>query len=248
MIRNRRSVNHQSDTSRPGWPASRAAGAAGVPVLPCLCLLSLILVAGGCSSTGTDEKQFYILNAARQGEPIESPIDASLEVHRFSVDAAFATKGLVYRTGEFQYETDAYRQFLIGPGIMITERTRDWLADSHLFDRVLPVGSRMAPNYTLEGNVTALYGDFPKDSTGTAVMEIRFFLLDNARGQETVAFSQTYRAETPVSDRTVEVYIWALSECLADILTRLEGDLHKTMADRAQAGEQGRQEGRRERR
>jgi ABC-type uncharacterized transport system auxiliary subunit len=197
----------------------------------------LALIAGGCAGGGTYDKQHYILEAARPGEAIGPPIAGSLEVHRFSVDTAFATRGLVYRLGEFKYETDAYRQFLIAPGTMITERTRAWLADSGLFARVLAVGSRVAPDYTLEASVTALYGDFSDESAPAAVMEIRFFLLENTDSAETVAFAQTYRAVTPVRDRTAEIFVEALNRSLADILARLEADLQEALAGRADVHE-----------
>jgi len=193
------------------------------------CLLPL--VTGGCAGGRSYEEHHYILEAIRPGAPEPLRRDATLEVHRFSVDTAFAGKGLVYRLGEMKYETDYYRQFLIAPGTMITERTRRWLADSGLFHYVLPVGSRVTPTYTLEGNVTALYGDFADESAPAAVMEIRFFLLDNAGGRERIVFAQTYRAATPVRDRTAEVFLTALNTSLAEILTRLEADLRKTLAE-----------------
>jgi cholesterol transport system auxiliary component len=159
-----------------------------------------------------------------------------LEVHRFSVNNAFVTRNLVYRLGEFKYEVDYYRQFLIPPGTMITEQTRSWLTGAQLFTRVLPVGTRITPNYTLEGNVIALYGDFSSPSASAAVMEIRFFLLDNAGSREKVIFAESYRAAIPVPDRTVEVFVDALNKALADILGRLEADLQKALEGKAGGG------------
>lgn len=197
-------------------------------VLPCLGLLCIGLVAGGCATGTSRQERDFILEAVRQDEPLRPVVAGSLEVHRFSVDAEFAGKNLVYRIGEFEYEVDYYRQFLIAPGTMITERMRDWLADSGLFAQVLPLGSRISPDYTLEGNVTALYGDFAKGSAPAAVMEIRLFLLDNTGGTEKVAFAETYRSATPVTERTAEVFVQALNRSLVDILGRFERDVQKT--------------------
>ncbi len=198
--------------------------------LSCFCLLCLGLVAGGCATGKSHEKRDFILEATRQGEPLQPVVNGSIEVHRFSVDAEFAARNLVYRIDEFEYEVDYYRQFLIAPGIMITARTRDWLADSGLFAQVLPMGSRILPNYTLEGNITALYGDFSKESTPAAVMEIRLFLLDNAGGTEKVVFAKTYRAVTRVAEKTTEVFIHALNQSLVDILGRFERDVQKALS------------------
>jgi len=184
----------------------------------------------GCAAPGTYEKNYYVLEAAREAAPAEVRTDATLEVRRFSVDAAFADKGLVYRLDEFKYESDYYHEFLIAPGIMVTEKTRTWLADSGLFERVLPTGSRLEPTYTLEGNVTALYGDFRNESAPTAAMEIRFFLLANANARETVLFAETYRAATGVPAKTADAFVAALNESLTEILTRLEADLQKALA------------------
>ncbi|MGE5296340.1 MAG: ABC-type transport auxiliary lipoprotein family protein [Solirubrobacterales bacterium] len=204
----------------------------------CLGLLCVGLAAGGCATGTSRERRQFILEAVRPGEPLQSVFSGSLEVHRFSVDAAFVTRNLVYRLGEFEYEVDYYRQFLVSPGAMITEQTRQWLADSGLFAQVLPTGSRVMPSYTLEGNVTALYGDFTNASSPAAVMEIRFFLLDNARNEEKVVFARDYRVSTPMPDKTAEVLMDTMNKSLATILGRLEADLQK--ASSGKSGEAGR--------
>lgn len=185
---------------------------------------------GGCGQ-GTYAREYYILEATRQARPPETRGEASLEVHRFNINTAFASRNLVYRLGEFQYEPDYYRQFMIAPATMITEETRHWLADSGLFKQVLPPGSQVAPTYTLQGLITALYGDFTDKAAPAAVMRIRFFLTQHKSGGDIVVFSQSYRMATPLSGRTSLELIDAFSKDLAEILTRLEADLTKSLAD-----------------
>ncbi len=69
-------------------------------------------------------------------------------------------------------------------------------------------------------------------------MAIRFFLLAGPEGNESVALSEMYRAAAPISARTAEAVVEALSKNLADILTRLEADIAKVLArppDKAEA-------------
>jgi uncharacterized lipoprotein YmbA len=198
-----------------------------------LSLTGLTLAFVGCAVTSSYEKKYYILEAAREGPPGTVRTNATLRVRRFNVDVAFAGKGLVYRVGEFRYETDFYHEFLVSPGVMIAERTRDWLADSGLFARVLPVGSPLEPAYALEANVTAMYGDFTNKSAPAAVMEIRFFLLSSRDAGQSVVFAQTYRAAAPLPARTADALVGALSKDLAEILTRLEADLEKVLAGKS---------------
>jgi cholesterol transport system auxiliary component len=234
MIRNRRiTVTHKSEKPERG-SADCTVRTSHFLAFSSSCLLAAALIAGGCTNGSSRNEQHFILEAVRQGSPVRPVTDGSLEVHRFSVDTAFVTKNLVYRLGEFKYEADYYRQFLISPGTMITEKTRDWLADSGLFNSVLPVGSRIVPSYTLEGNVIALYGDFTDEAAPTAVMEIRLFLLENSEGRERVIFSKTYRTATDVPSRATDDFVDALNRSLMEIMTRLEADLPKALAGKTE--------------
>lgn len=198
--------------------------------LLCLALLGFALTLSGCVQSDATNRKYYILEAERQGGPAKVHTDATLRIRRFNVDEAFATRQLVYRLDEFRYESDYYREFLVLPGVMVTEKTRDWLADSGLFGRVSSVGSRLESTYLLEGNVIALYADFRNKSAPVAVVEIRFFLLAGPDAEETVGLARTYRAESPISARTAEAVVEALGESLTDILTRLEPDMEKAIA------------------
>jgi cholesterol transport system auxiliary component len=198
-------------------------------VLLCSVLSLWALALGGC---GQDSyaKEYYILDVIRQAGSPETRGDASLEVRRFNINTAYASRNLVYRLGRYQYEPDYYRQFMIAPATMITEETRHWLAESGLFKQVLPPGSQIAPTYTLQALITALYGDFTDRATPAAVMRIRFFLTQHKGGSDTVVFSQSYRMATPLSDRTGQELIDASSKNLVEILTRLEDDLRTVLA------------------
>lgn len=195
-----------------------------IKTFSCVVLAALALTLVGCARDSYD-KQCYVLGAARERAPLEARVDGMLEVRRLSVDAAFAGKCFVYRVDEHEYEPDYYHQFLISPGIMLTDKTRQWLTDCSLFARVLPADTRLEPTYTLEGSVAALYGDFTDDSAPQAVLEIRYFLLNSDSDAEAVVFAEAYRAVTPIPERTAAAFVAALDNCLTEILTRLEADL-----------------------
>jgi cholesterol transport system auxiliary component len=196
-------------------------------------LFAFTLTLSGCLQGDTADRKHYIVEAKREGGPPAVHSDTTLRVRRFNVDEAYASKQLVYRIEEFRYESDYYHEFLVLPGLMITEKTRDWLADSGLFGRVSSVGSRLESTYMLEGNVTKLCADFTDKSAPMAVMEIRFFLLVGADVNETVVLSETYRAASPIPNRSAEAVVEAFSKSLTDILARLEADVKKVLARKA---------------
>lgn len=192
---------------------------------------SAILV-GGCAESSY-RKEYYIVEVTRNAPPVAVKTDEILEVRRFSVNTAFATRSLIYRLSEYQYEPDYYRSYLIPPAAMLTEETRHWLANSGLFKQIMPSGSQIVPTYTLQAIVTAIYGDFTDKSAPAAVLRVRFFLAQRKSGEEKIVFSQVYRTATPLSNKTGQALIDALSKDLDDILTRLEADLQALLTGKA---------------
>lgn len=194
----------------------------------CFCVSMFVwpVIFLGCGSRQAYDKKYYVLNATRQAQPTGVETDITLEVRRFTIDSAFAGKGLVYRTGQFEYESDFYSEFLVSPSVMITEKTRNWLSGSGLFKRVLDIASQIDPTHTMEGNITAFYGDLRDKSSPQATMEMRVFLSKAEAGEEPVpVFGQTYESSVAIESKGPEGLVEALDRCLANILASLERDL-----------------------
>lgn len=192
-----------------------------------LCLVPAVLLpmVPGCSKPSANSR-YYILDTARPAMPPAKEGKAILAVPRFTVGAAYATRGLVYRLDEYRYESDAYNEFLISPTVMVTEKTRDWLAESGLFAQVLGSGSSADATHRIEANITSLYGDFRDKGTPKAVVEIRFFLLRTKAGVDPeIIFAKPYEATVDLTTADPDGLIEGLDQCLQRILTELEKDL-----------------------
>jgi ABC-type uncharacterized transport system auxiliary subunit len=204
-------------------PVKRLSGTA-------LCLATVFfLAAAGCNSRAYNKK-YFILDVTRPSTPASKPVTAALEVRRFTIDRAFDSKSLVYRVDEYRYKSAFYNEFLISPEEMITDKTRDWLSDSGLFERVTGLGSGMRPRWMLQGNITALYGDSRDQSALKAVMRIRIFLIENTR-ENRIVFGKDYRENIEVKSPGPESLMAAYSEGLEKILTELENEIEKKIGE-----------------
>lgn len=194
----------------------------------CVCLSLFVSLAAfsGCAGRQTYNKKYYLLDTTRRGESLAGGTDYILRVSNFTIDSVFSGRGLVYRIDEFRYESDFYNEFLTSPSAMITEKTRNWLAASGLFKRTLDITSRLEPTHIIEGNITALYGDFRDKSSPVAVMEIRIFLLESKAGEEPLAvYGKTYKSSAALESKAPAGLLAAFDKCLENILTDLENDL-----------------------
>jgi uncharacterized lipoprotein YmbA len=178
----------------------------------------------GCGQQSYN-KSFYILDTTRQGASHEPRRESILSVQRFTIDSAFESKGLVYRKSDFEYESDFYNEFLLSPAQMVTEKTRNWLSDAGIFQSVLDAGSYIKPTHILRANIISLYFDFRDNSTPSAVMDIRFFLITQKPAKDSVVFAKTYRTASKAKSNNVSDMVETLDYCLMDILTNLENDL-----------------------
>ena len=176
------------------------------------------------------EKQEYILDAQRASQVSDIKNANIIEVRRFTINPAFSSKELIYRTGEFKYESDFYNEFLVWPAVMITEKVRNWLSASGLSRRVLEPGSYVEPTHIIEGNIVTLHGDYRDKLSPAAVMEIRIFLLKTkAVEAPAIVFGKTYESTVGLESKGPEGLIAGFDKCLENILTSLENDLSNNM-------------------
>jgi cholesterol transport system auxiliary component len=191
----------------------------------CLNLIVILLMTFGCGPKPYN-KRYYALGVQHQAKTTKSDNKFILDVRSFTIDSAFESKALVYRKGNFEYESDFYNEFLVSPAIMITEKTRNWLAASGIFERVLDKGNYIEPNHTLEGNITALYSDLREHK---AIIEMRIFLIANIDRKESTILARTYRTSRGLKSETTESLIEAFDICLKQILSDLEEDLREKL-------------------
>lgn len=192
-----------------------------------VCVLLLLFIVGCGPGKAPAVRRYYALELQRQGQTRQPQGNTILEIQPFGMSPTFAQKELVYRTGEFSYESDFYNQFVTDARLQITEQTRRWLSDSGYFSSVALGGSALEPTHILEGDIVSLYGDFRDKSDTHAVMEIELFLIDIKSSSAKVVFSKLYKARAKAGQAKVEKVIQAYNQCLEQILQDFEGDLQK---------------------
>jgi cholesterol transport system auxiliary component len=191
--------------------------------------LLLTVLCSGCASRQPSAKHQFVLEATRPAPPARQPQDVVLAVRDFTIDPVYGGRGLIYRKGESEYESDFYNEFVIAPQALLANQTRNWLARSGMFRTVLEPGSLVEPTRILEGNVLILHGDFWGRNVPQAVMEIRIFLIAGTRAQPEVVFTRDYQASHEAQAPTADALVAAFDRCLEQILSALEEDLGKVL-------------------
>ena len=193
--------------------------------------LVMVLLYSGCAQRKSIVKDTFLLDVQRSGESIQVMPETVLAVQPFSIAPAFGGKGLVYRTGENRYESDFYNEYFVSPAAMMTDQTRNWLADSGVFAQVLLPTSSVKPTQILEGHIKQIAADLRDKANPQAILEISFFLIEQQKRERTIQFQKTYSVTQPLESRTASACIAALNQCLTEILENLEKDLASNLPE-----------------
>jgi cholesterol transport system auxiliary component len=191
------------------------------------------LLLSGCTGLKSEavEKQYFTLSAVRLEKASPPENGAALRMHKLRVSPQYRGKALVYRTGEFSFKSDFYNEFFVPPESQITRNVREWLKRSGVFRHVVDPKSRVESEYTLEGLVLPLYGDYRDTRNPKAVMGIEFFLMKEASSLSEITFQKKYYKEIPIKKISPEELVRGWNRVLEQILKELEGDLKQVKLD-----------------
>lgn len=199
--------------------------------MPTVIRIGLALCAlGGCVSLNASypEKHYYALEADRPPESRLPAAPSVLKVRKLRISPSFEGKEFVYRLSDVRYEADFYNAWFIAPNAMLTQQVLIWLARTGQFRYVTDSSSPVSGTYSLEGNVTALYGDY-RTAPPKAVLGVQCFLVDAARPAG-VVLHREYRNEVAVTGASREALVAGWNEALRLLLIALEEDLRQSLS------------------
>ena len=141
-----------------------------------------------------------------------------LLVRPFRVAPAFDSRSFVVRRGESEFATDAYNGFLGSPGTLLTEALAGWVRGLGVFATVLTGGSQLPPSHALEGEVTALYGDYRDPARPAAVLALQLRLLHPlVASSAAVRWEREERRTIPLEKAGAEELVSGWNRALAEI-------------------------------
>jgi uncharacterized lipoprotein YmbA len=192
-------------------------------------LLGLGVAAASCGTLSKPypEKSFFAIDAGPTPAATPASREGSLRVRRLRVAKPYDGLTFVYKTGGSEFRTDYYNGFIAAPEALLTSETIRWLSTAGPFVSVVD-GASSAPNrYVLEGNVTTFCGDMTDPKAPKAVLEARFFLLDESGAEASVKFQKAYAAGVPTAGGKPADLADAWGKAMRQILTALAADLAK---------------------
>ena len=170
------------------------------------------------------EKRYFVIEVkdAKSANPGGGEI---LSMLNLQISPRYADRGFVYRTSETEYEADFYNQFLSSPAVMISEEARKSLAASGKFKFVIGPSSSLTADYSLEGSINSLYGDFRNSNAPAAVLEIELFLHNENPAQSGLVFQKRYLKAVALKGKSPDALVRGWSEALDAIVAMFVADL-----------------------
>ena len=187
---------------------------------------ALCTVLAGCgASKPFPEKDFFAIEAGSPQAAATRVSESTLRVRRLRIATPYDGRSFVYKVGEAKFESDYYNGFVAEPEQLLTGELVQWLSRSGLFGSVVGSSVGADHSFVLEGVVTALYGDYSEADAAQAVMEAKFFLLDDRGAETRVVFQKPYRKAAPLEGDKAAALVAAWGQVYRGILMELTADL-----------------------
>ena len=200
------------------------------PAFLVLIMAGLICPLAGCLSQPHPNKVSFALEAGGdEGAVPKTPLKRrTLLAATVTAAAGFDNRGLVYKVGPEQYESDFYNEFAAPPARLLADQAAQYLDRRSLKVRAVKSPGLVIAEFGLETYLEAIYGDFTVDPP-EAVIAIRFTLNDLRPVAPRVLLDGTYRQRRPLAAKDPVSLVTAMNEALSAILADLRRDIDKAI-------------------
>ncbi|WP_018936573.1 ABC-type transport auxiliary lipoprotein family protein [Thioalkalivibrio sp. ALJ24] len=205
-----------------------------------LAVLAAFLL-GGCGLLAEREpvdRAWFLLELPEESDAQladDAAAPVAVELGSVRVAPAYADKGLVYRLGPHEYESDYYNEWFLRPAEQVEQLLRErWTredGDVRLVDDARAERAAGQPVIELHVLVTALYGDL--DAGGEEDIA-RVGLRARLGGAERAELAH-FEAGEPLDRRLPQALVAALSRGMGDTLQGLEAKLEAFARAEAEA-------------
>jgi len=191
--------------------------------------LLFITLAIGCPSVNKPypERTYFLFEVSDPPKNVATVKGATLDINRFSISPSSEGREFIYRITDLEFRTDFYNQFFRPPTTIMTETVRQWINKTGLFEDVLNPVSLAIANYSIEGNIVELFGDYRNQDAAKAVLRIQLFLLKISEdgSDPQILLSKTYTSVKPIAIASPQNLMNGWNLALEDILNEFLVDL-----------------------
>lgn len=125
----------------------------------------------------------FPLDPRRTGAPVAGRGRRSLLLRTLRAGAALEARNLRILRPDGTEQVDFYAEWAAPPAEGAEQALRRWLIESRLFSAVLAPGTRLTPDFVLEGELTTLIAD---QARGVGRAELSLLLIDERNGSRLV--------------------------------------------------------------
>jgi len=154
-----------------------------------------------------------------------APPGRVLNVRSLRATPPFDGRRLACRVAPGRFARARTCRFRAEPAAILTDMVIDRLGSAGVFAAVADATGSAVEGLALEGTVTALYGDATPGEALSAVLEVRFTLIDHRPRQSRVLLVKPYRRRVPLAGETSADLADALARACEEIVTELIVDL-----------------------
>lgn len=197
-------------------------------ISPFIVMVMAMLALSACLSQPHPNSNRFALEVRPPETQVTNNTRRTLLVGTVSAASGFDNRGLVYRIGPDQFDTDFYNEFMAPPARLLADQATNFLDAANRRVRVVRSPGLILADFGLETHLEAMYGDFTV-SPPQAVIALRFTASDLRSSPARILLDKTYRHQTPLTGKSPAAVVVGLNGSLEAILRELNSDLERAI-------------------
>jgi len=188
-------------------------------------LLVAAAALGGCSvlpQAPYVQRRDWPLEVRRDAALPARPRGRVLLVRTVRAAPGLEVRGLQWLQQDGSVHIDFYEQWAVPPAQAVEDDLRRWLADAGLFSAVVAPGSRLNPDFVLEGELNSFMADI---GANVARVALALVLLDQRATPTKVFLQKTESATVRLTGTEPPAIAAGLKAALAEVLQAAETDV-----------------------
>jgi len=199
-----------------------------------ICFVSFCLMIQACSTMGKPryEIENFILDYKAPAIEKQTQLDGSIRFYRFTIDSAYNTQNMIFRTDNYSLDFFNYNRWAVNPADMVADNLLRDMQASGLFRAVFSRYTVEEANFLIQGGVGEFFLRIEKNSR-IAVMSLQITLKNSNQVQANrrIIFQRKYHHEELLTEQTPRGYCQAMSQALKIISQQIIIDVYQAIKE-----------------
>ncbi len=198
------------------------------------CFVFFCVIIQACSTMGKPryEIENFILDYKAPAIEKQTQLDGTIRFHRFTIDSAYNTQNMIFRTDNYSLDFFNYNRWAVNPADMVADTLLRDMQASGYFRAVFSRYTVEEANFLLQGGIGEFFLRVDKKNKIAVIrLEITLKNSNQVEANKRIIFQKKYYHEELLTEQTPRGYCEAMSQALKILSQQIIIDVYQAIKE-----------------